>query len=84
MKSMIKELWHGNIPQKREEVQHFFENKSHFFRRAFSLTTAPQILRIERTDLTIALRYGIIMAEKTYAESDSRFPDSIHIQPKKA
>ena len=33
-----------NKPQKREEVQHFFENKSNFFSRPYSLITAIQIL----------------------------------------
>ena len=33
------------------------------------MTTAMQILRIERTDLTIASRYGIITAEKEFMRS---------------
>lgn len=41
----------------------------------FSLTTAPQILRVEGGRLTIALMYGIITAEKIYAELDFRFFD---------
>ena len=39
------------------------------FRKFFSLTTAPQILRVERRFLTIALMYGIITAEKEFMRS---------------
>ena len=35
----------------------------------FSLTTAMQILRVERRFLTIALMYGIITAEKEFLRS---------------
>ena len=51
----------------------------------FSLTTAIQILRVEKRRLTIVLMYGIITAEKRiYAESDFRFRDSVLIPPKRA
>jgi hypothetical protein len=39
------------------------------FRKFFSLTTAMQILRVERRFLTIALMYGIITAEKEFMRS---------------
>ena len=35
----------------------------------FSLTTAPQFLRVERRRLTIPSRYGIITAEKEFMRS---------------
>jgi hypothetical protein len=41
---------HNNIPQKREEVQHFFENKFGLFYGAFSLLSATQFLRVGEVD----------------------------------
>ena len=40
-----------------------------FFHGAFSLTTAMQILSVERRRLTITLMYGIITAEKEFLRS---------------
>ena len=54
--SVCTSCYPGNIPQKREEVRHFFENKFGLFSRSFSLTAAMQFLSVERRLLHTAIR----------------------------
>ena len=54
---------------RRERKSSTFSKTNPTFSRGFSLTTAIQILSVERRLLTITLMYGIITAEKEFLRS---------------